>query len=114
MPFLLQFVISYAAALLIGSIALSKRASEIWTYVVTYGIIASPFAFGAAILARLLERLIGWPAMIVAVAAIELGMYLITPNKHNFVAGLRDAVFPYEFLFVAVWCFLTWQHRSAA
>jgi len=58
---LLQFAISYAAALLVVGVMGSKKLSEVWVVVVTYGIVAFPFGLAAAALARLFERFIGWP-----------------------------------------------------
>ena len=114
MWFLLQLLISYSVALVIGSIIVQKGLSDIWTVIVTYGIVASPFALVAAALARLLERTIGWPAMLLVVVAIHLAMFLVSPSKRNFAAGFNFGSLSFEFLFVAVWCFLTWRYRGTA
>lgn len=111
MRFLLQFAISYLATILVVSVAGSKRPSEVWVIAITYGIVAFPFGLITAVLARLLERLIGWPAGIVAVAVVCTTMYFIARHKENFWNGvtLASAV-----TFAAVWCFLSWRHAFAA
>jgi hypothetical protein len=113
MRFLLQFVISYAAALLIVSIVGSKRLSEVWVIAITYGIVAFPFGLAAAALARLFERFIGWSAGLVAVVAVCGAMYSFAPHKENFWRGFDWTAVLSPIIFAAVWCFLSWRHASA-
>jgi hypothetical protein len=113
MQFLAQFVISYAAALLVSSVVGSKSLSEVGVVAITYGIVAFPFGLVTAVLARLFERLIGWPAGLVAVIAVYGTMYLLAPHKENFWRGF-DSVVLSGMTFAAVWCFLSWRHALAA
>ena len=108
--FLLQFVISYAATIMVVSVVGSKRLSEVWVVAITYGVVAFPFGLATAVLARVFERFIGWPGGIVAVAAVCTAMYFVARHKENFWTGIGLSAV----IFAAVWCFLSWRHAFAA
>src|SRR5438128_2448849 len=108
MQFLLQFGVSYAAALLIGTIVLTRGGSGTATIALTYGLFGLPFGLIAGGLFRLLERLIGWPAAIAAMAVFLAALYLVAPNKNNFWAGI-GMIMPFAIIFAAAWCFLSWR-----
>ena len=112
MQFLLQFTISYAAALLIGSIALTRGGSGTATIALTYGLFGLPFGLVAGALSRLLERLIGWPAAIVAMGVFLWAFYLLAPNKNNFWAAI-GLIMPFAIMFAAAWSFLSWRNALA-
>ena len=113
MPFLLQFVISYAAALLIGSIALARGGEGTVTIALIYGLFGLPFGLLAGALSRLFERVIGWPAAIVAMGVFLAALYLLAPNKNNFGAGI-GLVMPFALLFAAAWAFRSWRQPFGA
>ena len=113
MPFPLQFMISYSAALLIGSIALTRGGQGTVTSAVIYGLFGLPFGLLAGALSRLFERIIGWPAAIVAMGVFLAVLYLLAPNKNNFWAGI-GLVMPFAILFAAAWTLLSWRQRFAA
>jgi hypothetical protein len=112
MQFLLQFVISYGAALLIASIALTRGGPGTATIALIYGFVGLPFGLIAGVLSRLLERLIGWPAAIVAMALVLPALYLVAPNKNNFWAGI-GMIMPFAVMFAAAWSFLSWRRAFA-
>jgi peptidoglycan/LPS O-acetylase OafA/YrhL len=113
MPFIQQFAISYAAALLIGSLALTRGESGTMTIAITYGFFGLPFALIIGGLARLLERtFLGWSAGVVATLALLVAAYFIAPNKQNFWAGAGMTA-PFAALFAAVWSFLSWRNAGA-
>jgi hypothetical protein len=108
MQFLLQFVTSYGAALLIGSIILTRGGSGTGTIVLTYGLLGLPFGFLAGGLSRLLEGLIGWPAAVIAMAALLGAFHLLASNKNNFWAGIW-LVLPFAVTFAVAWSFISWR-----
>jgi hypothetical protein len=108
MQFLLQFTISYATALLNGSIAFTRGGSGTATIALTYGLFGLPFGLIAGGLSRLLERVIGWPAAVVAMGFFLAALYLLAPNKNNFWAGI-GLIMP----FAAMWSFLSWRDAFA-
>ena len=112
MPFVVQFLIAYGAALLIGSFAVT-RGSGFATVLITYGLFGLPFAAAAGGLARLLEKtFLGWAAGIVSMIVFSGALYFIAPNKQNFWAGIGAAA-PFAILFGAIWSFLTWRQPGA-
>jgi hypothetical protein len=92
--FILQFVLSYGAAVLVVSLAGSKSLSEVGIVAVTFGIVALPFGLIAGGLSRLFERVIGWPGAIPAVIVMLLVMYLIARNKVNYTGALGTNLLP--------------------
>lgn len=108
-PFFSQFAACYAAALLVGTLALTRGGPGGGTIALTYGLLGLPFGLLAAGLSRLFERVIGWPAAIVATAILLGAMYLLAPNKANFWAGI-GLIVPFAVVFAAAWSFLSWRH----
>ena len=108
MQFLLQFVTSYGAALLIGSIILTRGGSGTGTIVLTYGLLGLPFGLLAGGLSRLLEGFIGWPAAVIAMAVLLGAFHLLAPNKNNFWAGIW-LVLPFAVTFAVAWSFISWR-----
>lgn len=114
MQFLVQFAVSYAAALLIGTIVLTRGGSGTATIALTYGLFGLPFALAAGGLARLLEKTsLGWSAGIVAMFGLSAALYFLAPNKQNFWAGIVSAA-PFALLFGGIWSFLTWRQLGGA
>src|SRR5690348_11526563 len=111
MPFILQFGTSYAAALLVGSVALTRGGPGTLTIVLTYGLFGLPFGLLAGGLSRLLERVIGWPAAIIAMIVLNVALYFLAPNKHNYWMGI-GLVMPFAIIFAAAWSFLSWRHGT--
>src|SRR4051812_18227520 len=111
MPFFLQFAVSYAAALLVGSAALTRGGSGGGTIALTYGLFGLPFGLAAAGLSRLLERFVGWPAGLLAMVVFNLALYFLAPNKQNFWAGFGMTM-PFAIIFAAAWSFLSWRHAT--
>jgi hypothetical protein len=113
MPFIQQLAISYGAALLIGTLALTRGESGTMTIAIIYGFVGLPFALIIGGLARLLERtFLGWSAGVVATLAFLVAAYFIAPNKQNFWAGAGMTA-PFVVLFAAIWSFLSWRHAKA-
>jgi len=113
MPFLQQFAMAYGAALVIGSFAMT-RGNGFTTLLSIYGLFGLPFAAAIAGIARLLEKTpLGWTAGIVSTLGVIAVLYVVAPNKQNFLAGI-GLVAPFALLFAAIWSFLTWRHLGSA
>lgn len=113
MQFLLHFVISYAAAILIGSVLLTRGRSGTVTIALTYSLVGLPFGLLAGGLSRLFEGFLGWPAAIVAMAIFLATLNLLAPNKNNFSAGFW-LVLPFAITFAVAWSFMSWRQAIAS